>query len=91
MTKVKPLTAPSAGNGSIVHMVTEYFLDSVGADVLHIPYKGTSPALTDTIAGPEFYREGADEIRRTLARAEEARRELDDAYALWLEFDSRSG
>lgn len=41
----------SAGNGSIVHMVTEYFLDSVGADVLHIPYKGTFPALTDTIAG----------------------------------------
>jgi hypothetical protein len=36
----------SAGNGSIVHMVTEYFLDSVGADVLHIPYKGTFPALS---------------------------------------------
>ena len=32
-------------------MVTEYFLDSVGADLLHIPYKGTSQALTDTIAG----------------------------------------
>ncbi|MFY9509541.1 MAG: tripartite tricarboxylate transporter substrate binding protein [Rubrivivax sp.] len=45
------LSYASAGNGSIVHMVTEYFLDSVQADLLHIPYKGTSPALTDTIAG----------------------------------------
>lgn len=45
------LTFASAGSGSIVHMVTEYFLDSVGADLVHIPYRGTSPALTDTIAG----------------------------------------
>lgn len=45
------LSYASAGNGSIVHMVTEYFLDSIGIDVLHIPYKGTSPALTDTIGG----------------------------------------
>lgn len=53
MAKKQPgkLSYASAGNGSIVHMVTEYFIDSVGADVLHIPYKGTSPALTDTIAG----------------------------------------
>ena len=45
------LAFASAGNGSIVHMATEYFLDHVGADLLHIPYKGTAPALTDTIAG----------------------------------------
>jgi tripartite-type tricarboxylate transporter receptor subunit TctC len=45
------LSYASAGNGSIVHMVTEYFLDTAGIDLLHIPYKGTSPALTDTISG----------------------------------------
>lgn len=44
------LSYASAGNGSIVHMVTEYFLDTAGVDVMHVPYKGTSPALTDTIA-----------------------------------------
>lgn len=44
------LSYASAGNGSIVHMVTEYFLDTAGIDVMHVPYKGTSPALTDTIA-----------------------------------------
>ena len=47
--------------------------------------------LNDAIVGPEFYREEADEIRRTLARAEEAQRELDEAYARWLELESRSG
>lgn len=41
----------SAGTGSIVQLATEYFLDMSGADILHIPYKGTSPALTDTVAG----------------------------------------
>lgn len=45
------LAFASAGNGSIVHMATEYFLDIAKIDVLHVPYRGTSPALTDTIAG----------------------------------------
>lgn len=45
------LTYASSGNGSIVHMVSEYFLDVAGLDVVHAPYKGTSPALNDTIAG----------------------------------------
>ena len=41
----------SAGTGSITHIVSEYFLDVAGIDVTHAPYKGTSPALTDTISG----------------------------------------
>src|SRR5437763_15719383 len=45
------LAYASAGNGSITHMVSEYFMSTAGDDVLHIPYKGTSPALTDTISG----------------------------------------
>ena len=45
------LSYASAGTGSITHMVSEYFMSTAGIDVLHIPYKGTSPALTDTIAG----------------------------------------
>lgn len=45
------LSYASAGASSIVQLATEYFLDVSGADILHIPYKGTSPALTDTIAG----------------------------------------
>lgn len=45
------LTYASAGSGSITHLVTEYFLEEAGIDIVHAPYKGTSPALTDTIAG----------------------------------------
>lgn len=45
------LSYASAGTGSIVQIATEYFLDVTGTDILHVPYKGTSPALTDTIAG----------------------------------------
>ena len=47
--------------------------------------------LNERIAGPEFYRDGAAEITRTLARAEEARRELDEAYARWIDLEPRSG
>ncbi len=45
------LSYASAGTGSIVHMATEYFLATAGIEALHVPYKGTSPALTDTIGG----------------------------------------
>jgi ATP-binding cassette subfamily F protein uup len=48
-------------------------------------------ALNDAIAGPDFYREGADEIRRVLARSEAAQRELDEAYARWIDLEPRSG
>jgi ATP-binding cassette subfamily F protein uup len=47
--------------------------------------------LNEAIEGPEFYKEGADEIRRVLARVEEARRELDEAYARWVDLEARSG
>lgn len=45
------LSYASAGTGSIVHIATEYFLDVTGAQIMHVPYKGTAPALTDTISG----------------------------------------
>jgi tripartite-type tricarboxylate transporter receptor subunit TctC len=44
------LSYATAGTGSITHIATEYFLDVTGTDILHVPYKGTSPALTATIA-----------------------------------------
>jgi ATP-binding cassette subfamily F protein uup len=47
--------------------------------------------LDETVAGPEFYKAGAAEIARVLARAEEARRELDQVYARWLELEPRAG
>jgi ATP-binding cassette subfamily F protein uup len=46
--------------------------------------------LDETIAGPAFYKEGAAEIARVLARLEAARRELDEAYARWIDLEPRA-
>jgi tripartite-type tricarboxylate transporter receptor subunit TctC len=45
------LAYASSGNGSHVHVATEFFLDTAKIRLLHVPYKGTGPALNDTIAG----------------------------------------
>jgi tripartite-type tricarboxylate transporter receptor subunit TctC len=51
--KQKPgsINFPSAGQGSITHMVVEFFQYRAGVKLNHVPYKGTGPALTDTISG----------------------------------------
>ena len=45
------LSYASAGIGSHPHVVTELLLRKLGLNVLHVPYRGAAPALTDTIAG----------------------------------------
>lgn len=45
------LSYGSAGSGSITHLATELFLDVAAARVVHVPYKGTGPALNDAMAG----------------------------------------
>src|SRR5882724_6267262 len=45
------LTYGSAGSGSTSHLTTEYFKLATGTDVLHVPYKGVGPMLTDLISG----------------------------------------
>src|SRR5262245_35219798 len=53
LAKAKPgtLNFASAGQGSITHMACELFAHMAGIKMNHIPYKGTGPALTDTISG----------------------------------------
>ena len=41
----------SAGTGSTPHLCTELFMSMAGINMLHIPYKGGTPAMIDTIAG----------------------------------------
>lgn len=41
----------SAGNGSVSHMMGELFKMASGTDLLHVPYRGVGPAMTDTLAG----------------------------------------
>ncbi|MGH8642210.1 MAG: tripartite tricarboxylate transporter substrate-binding protein, partial [Burkholderiales bacterium] len=53
LARAKPdgLSYASSGQGSIVHLSTELFLYMAKIKAVHIPYKGTGPALTDTMAG----------------------------------------
>ena len=41
----------SSGVGAAAHLTTELFKQSIGADMVHVPYKGTAPALQDLIGG----------------------------------------
>jgi tripartite-type tricarboxylate transporter receptor subunit TctC len=41
----------SSGSGTSVHMSGEMFMMMTGCKMLHVPYKGAGPALTDLIAG----------------------------------------
>ena len=41
----------SAGAGTVSHITGEYFARAAGITLVHIPYKGTGPALTDLLGG----------------------------------------
>jgi tripartite-type tricarboxylate transporter receptor subunit TctC len=53
LAKAKPgqLTFASYGSGSPAHLAGELFKSMTGVDMLHIPYKGSAPALSDIVAG----------------------------------------
>jgi tripartite-type tricarboxylate transporter receptor subunit TctC len=45
------LTYASQGVGSSAHMATEQFKLAAGIDLIHVPYRGSTPAMTDLIGG----------------------------------------
>ena len=53
LAKAQPgkLSFASSGAGSSTHLSSELFKSMAGIDVLHVPYKGSSQALTDLMAG----------------------------------------
>jgi tripartite-type tricarboxylate transporter receptor subunit TctC len=53
LAKAKPgiLTYASTGNGSSPHMLMEMFKWMAGVNLVHVPYKGASPAMIDQISG----------------------------------------
>jgi hypothetical protein len=57
LLKAKPGTYSyaSAGNGTAPHIAGELFKLSAGLDVVSVPYKGSAPAIVDTIAGNTQY------------------------------------
>lgn len=53
LAKAKPgqINYASAGTGSSTHLAMELFTDMTGISLTHVPYKGTSPGMTDLLAG----------------------------------------
>ena len=53
LAKSKPgqMNYGSGGNGSAANLATEYFKLQTGTSLLHIPYRGTAPAVTDLVGG----------------------------------------
>jgi tripartite-type tricarboxylate transporter receptor subunit TctC len=50
-TNKDPTSMASSGIGSIPHFAIEQLIDSSGANLLHVPYKGAAPAITDVMGG----------------------------------------
>ena len=53
LAKARPgqLNYGSGGNGSAANLATEYFKLRTGSSLLHIPYRGTAPAVSDLVGG----------------------------------------
>jgi tripartite-type tricarboxylate transporter receptor subunit TctC len=53
LAKKKPgtLTYASQGNGSTSHLTGAMFESMAGVELVHVPYKGTAPAITDLLGG----------------------------------------
>jgi len=53
LAKARPgqMSFASGGAGSGIHLAMELLLDMAGIRIVHVPYRGNGPALTDTIAG----------------------------------------
>jgi tripartite-type tricarboxylate transporter receptor subunit TctC len=53
LAKAQPGRIPyaSSGNGTSIHMSGAMFTQMTGTDMIHVPYKGSGPAVTDLLAG----------------------------------------
>jgi tripartite-type tricarboxylate transporter receptor subunit TctC len=49
--RADPTPMGSSGTGSIPHLAIEQLADASGAKLLHVPYKGAAPAITDLMGG----------------------------------------
>jgi tripartite-type tricarboxylate transporter receptor subunit TctC len=71
LAKQKPgaVAFASSGNGSAQHLAGVLFEQRAGVDLLHVPYKGGGPAMTDVIAGqvPLFFANVASSLQHIKA------------------------
>ena len=50
-SKADPITYGTPGNGTSMHLTGEMFNLATGARLMHVPYKGSAPALNDMLGG----------------------------------------
>lgn len=67
------LAYASAGIGSTEHLAGEMFRQLAGIDVLHVPYKGTGPAVNDLMAGRVQFLFGGSAAMLPLAQGGQVR------------------
>ncbi|MEO8102457.1 MAG: tripartite tricarboxylate transporter substrate binding protein [Betaproteobacteria bacterium] len=53
LAKAQPgkLNVASSGNGTSIHLAAELYKQMAGVDIVHVPYKGSSPAVADLLGG----------------------------------------
>lgn len=49
--KQRQLTFASSGNGTVGHLVGEMWRKALGAEMVHVPYRGAGPLMTDLVGG----------------------------------------
>ncbi|MGK4923651.1 tripartite tricarboxylate transporter substrate binding protein BugE [Bordetella hinzii] len=59
----------SAGIGTSGHITAQYFANAIGADVVHIAYRGSAPALTDLVEGRNAYLVDTPPVVKELVKA----------------------
>jgi len=59
------LNMASSGNGSTIHMSGELFKMLTGTNMVHVPYRGGAPAITDLLAGQVQVCSTTFDLRRT--------------------------
>ena len=78
------LSYGSAGSGSLPHLGTELFKAQTGTDMVHVPYKGGGPMVTDLLGGQRagrHRRPGEPDAARAERQAARARRGDAEAIA----------
>jgi tripartite-type tricarboxylate transporter receptor subunit TctC len=51
VSKTRQVTLSSSGNGGLPHLAIELLRTATNGRILHVPYKGAGPAITDTVGG----------------------------------------
>ena len=51
IARQRPVSYGSGGNGTLNHLIGQLLARAAGVDLTHVPYRGSAPALTDTISG----------------------------------------